>query len=469
MSTRFFETQTLDLTPLTPIHIGCGIDFEPTNYVIDDGVLFHFDPAQVPLDARAQQELAAAVEGSSALDVVLRVQRFFSDRASACAGSSRSAVTVTPGVEQWYQARVGKVVQREADGAEVGNNLAIERCAHHPHTDAPYLPGSSLKGSIRTGWLNSIDDVPPVSRDTKWGPRKDEAKQLERELLGGSFQTDPFRFLDLADASGDALASEIVFAVNRDKEVKIDRRTGQPREKDLFVRREVICGGQYRALKCEWRMDRFPDRDFRDSRNELMAPAVRKRLPPFEALASAVSDFYLSRLECDLEVLTERRFCDDWLGDFRQLMGSLRSSLERGERMLLRVGRHSGAEAVTIANHRWFFIKGAGRPPRNYWDKTAKTLWLAGARSIDRVGLLPFGWILVEPGGAPELPALREWCDRQPKPDLAAVRARLEQARAQAAELVRRVAEADAKRRAEAEAKALAERAEQERVKALRA
>ncbi|MBK6715479.1 MAG: hypothetical protein IPG57_10380, partial [Burkholderiales bacterium] len=28
--TRFFTTQALRLTPLTPIHIGCGIDFEPT-------------------------------------------------------------------------------------------------------------------------------------------------------------------------------------------------------------------------------------------------------------------------------------------------------------------------------------------------------------------------------------------------------------------------------------------------------
>jgi CRISPR-associated protein Csm5 len=190
-------------------------------------------------------------------------------------------------------------------------------------------------------------------------------------------------------------------------------------------------------------------------------------LPPFETLARAISRFYLSRLDSDLEVLTERRFCDDWLGDFRQLLGSMRSSLDRGERMLLRIGRHSGAEAVTIANHRWLFIKGPGRPPRNYWDKTAKTLWLAGARSIDRVGLLPFGWVLVEPDDASELPALRDWCARQPKPDLAAVRARLEQARTQAAALARQTALADAQRRADEIAKAQADEAEKKRLEGL--
>jgi CRISPR-associated protein Csm5 len=214
-------------------------------------------------------------------------------------------------------------------------------------------------------------------------------------------------------------------------------------------------------------MDRFPDRDFRDNRNKLLAPAVRKRLPPFETLARAISRFYLSRMDSDLEVLTERRFCDDWLGDFRQLLGSMRSSLDRGERMLLRIGRHSGAEAVTIANHRWLFIKGPGRPPRNHWDKTAKTLWLAGARSIDRVGLLPFGWVLVEPDDASELPALRDWCARQPKPDLAAVRARLEQARTQAAALARQTALADAQRRADEIAKAQADEAEKKRLEGL--
>jgi CRISPR-associated protein Csm5 len=36
---RFLDVIPLALTPLTPIHIGCGEDFEPTNYVIDVTVI----------------------------------------------------------------------------------------------------------------------------------------------------------------------------------------------------------------------------------------------------------------------------------------------------------------------------------------------------------------------------------------------------------------------------------------------
>ena len=36
-------TYKLKLTTLSPVHIGTGEDFEPTNYVIDAGTLYEFD------------------------------------------------------------------------------------------------------------------------------------------------------------------------------------------------------------------------------------------------------------------------------------------------------------------------------------------------------------------------------------------------------------------------------------------
>ena len=76
---RFFHTTRLALTPLTPIHIGCGEDFEPTNYVIDDGVLFHFDPARVPLADSDRNALISAV-GKRGDEAIRELQRFFHTR-----------------------------------------------------------------------------------------------------------------------------------------------------------------------------------------------------------------------------------------------------------------------------------------------------------------------------------------------------------------------------------------------------
>ena len=46
---EFMQTHKVYLTPISPIHIGCGEDFEPTNYVIDANVLYHFEPSQLNL------------------------------------------------------------------------------------------------------------------------------------------------------------------------------------------------------------------------------------------------------------------------------------------------------------------------------------------------------------------------------------------------------------------------------------
>ena len=140
------------------------------------------------------------------------------------------------------------------------------------------------------------------------------------------------------------------------------------------------------------------------------------------------------------------------------MLAALRPAFERGDAFLLRVGRHSGAESVTLDGVRDIRImQGRGMPAR--FADEATTVWLAAEReNITRGDLLPFGWLLVERADAPEIPALREWCDRQPKPDLAAIQAKLGAARAQA--------EAEAERAAQEQAAREAEKAEAARIAA---
>ena len=71
----FLKTYRLALTPLSPIHIGCGEDFEPTNYVIDDGVLYGFDPSRAVLEPRQRDELSKFGLNAD----LLGIQQFFRD------------------------------------------------------------------------------------------------------------------------------------------------------------------------------------------------------------------------------------------------------------------------------------------------------------------------------------------------------------------------------------------------------
>ncbi|MDW7998100.1 MAG: hypothetical protein RMI30_01400, partial [Thermodesulfovibrio sp.] len=64
---------------------------------------------------------------------------------------------------------------------------------------------------------------------------------------------------------------------------------------------------------------------------------------------------------------------------------------------LIRIGRHSGAEAVTIEGNRHIKImQGRDRPPL-YLDR-ATTFWLASDSPKPKTnnGLLPFGWAVIE-------------------------------------------------------------------------
>jgi CRISPR-associated protein Csm5 len=396
---RFTETIPLALTPLTPIHIGCGEDFEPTNYVIDGGILYPFEPTALPLD---QTDRRLLMQGANrpGVNAILAVQRFFYERRSECRRASRLGIPVAASVSDWYEDRVGRVVQREGGGRSVRNELGIERTAHHPYTGIPYLPGSSLKGSARTAWLNEFDEIPPGPRDPGDRPREN-TNAIEREILGGSFSSDPFRLVEFADAAGANLKSRVVFAVDRRKRPRPDTK-----EKDLPVVREAIAGGQFRAAQGELRFKARPQ-----SSDPNHTPRAEKCISDFAALARACNRFYRSRLGADLEVLTalgEAR----WAGAFKSLIAALEPTLDDGRAVLLRVGRHSGAESVTLDRHRWIRImEGRGKA---HWARDATTIWLATEHQDGSASLRPFGWLLLE--RADDLPTndyLPRWCDAE--------------------------------------------------------
>jgi CRISPR-associated protein Csm5 len=415
-ATRFLESIGLRLTPLTPVHIGCGVDFEPTNYVIDDGVLYHFDPSRVPLDARARKELLDAINaGPSALR---RIQSFYFEQRALFAGRAHLALPVARGVAMQYAERVGRVAQRETGGRDVYNQLGIERTSHHAHSGTAYLPGSSLKGAMRTAWLDTLN---------KGQGRTDEDRNstaLERRLLDGSFYTDPLRLLLVGDATGADVASKVLFSTNHKKRLVVKDGLEVPGGGPV-ARRECIVGGQLSALQCELRLAPLPG----------MHPAdkVPKSRVTWSELAAACNRYYLPRLRTLLTLLDTRGFADPgWVTGVRTLVESLAPRFDSGQAMLLRVGRNVGAESVTLDGVREIRI-GLGNQRGSRTGTESTTVWLASEHEhAPRGQLLPFGWVLIERDDQPESDALRAWCAAQPRSDLSAIRARLQTARAEA-------------------------------------
>ncbi len=415
----FLHSSRLALTPLSPIHIGCGEDFEPTNYVIVDGVLYGFDPSRAALSEVQRSKLATAANQAS----LLGIQRFFRDNARSFQIQSRVLIPVSPGVAQQYEQRVGRAANVEASGNTVFNQLFIERAAYTGRHSRPYIPGSGFKGVLRTAIVDELNDgqrARPEDLDRKGQPRSDS---LETRLLQGDFGTSPLRLLKVADLmpAGEP-ERRVVFAVNRKKRLVL-KDGGEVQPKGIAARKEVVLHGQYRAFGAEAVIASLDPHD-----QPKLTPSPRLRPQAWHDIALQTNRYHLSRLRREIQTLDGRGLLNpDWKRDIEQLLGGeLRQALQEGRAMLVRLGRYGGATTKTLSGAGVAQIKimqGKGQPPA--FEDDTKTVWLAAEHENDQKHLIPFGWAVVEIDPQGDCASLKTWCERQSKdrPDMQQIRA----------------------------------------------
>jgi CRISPR-associated protein Csm5 len=407
---NFLHTTRLTLTPLSPIHIGTGEDFEPTNYVIENGVLYGFEPSHATLPDNLRARLTSLGEKAD----IAGLQRFFSENKAHFIPHAKVFIPVAGGVEREYTAKLGQVVQREERGKSVFNKQHIARASYQPFNGQGYIPGSSFKGAIRTAMLDKINN----------GQRVTERKSIdvEKRLFEGEFATSPLRLLKIADFMPQGeLARKIIFATNHKKQSVIDPATGQERQsKGVETRKEVIAHGQYRALQADVTIQ-----DLGGHQGAKDTPKMR--LPDLRELARQSNRYYRPQLVQELNLLVHRGFCHKgWYdGLVKLLNGELKAKLDTGDVFLVRLGGSGGAESKTLRGDDVSSIKimqGKGMPAK-YMSET-KTVWLAADSINQRGDMYPFGWALVELDPQADLPQLQSWCvaESAQYPDMRTVR-----------------------------------------------
>ena len=389
MVEKFMQNDRLILSTLSPIHIGCGVDYEPTHYLMDEGVLYTFDPvAAFMADLSARQALLDIVDNNQGEGVIQKIQQFFYQRKERLLPHSLRRMPVGDGVQAFYDKRVGHTMQADTKGV---NRLNIERISFVALEDQPILPGSSLKGAMRTALLDAVHNGKPLAskRDAEgradW-KKLDPLPTTLGDSLPSQFFRDPMRLIRLGDASPTNNAescNEVVFAVNR----KSSGAEGR---------------GPYQVLEClaPMSLESFSaDLSILDTQQARQQEAS---LPPIhrqwdnEAVTQRCNRFYQNHLLRELQELSG--FLNaDWMNTLQKSLdgGNLGQLLAGGQAFLLRVGRHSGAESVTLNGARHIkIIQGKGNPPA--WGARATTFWMAARGIKQEHDLLPFGWLLVE-------------------------------------------------------------------------
>jgi CRISPR-associated protein Csm5 len=403
---NFLENHDLLISTLSPVHIGCGEDYEPTNYVIEGETLYAFDPARLlaELGQAQRDELSRSLDAPNPL---LSAQRFFYRHRQAAMAIAGHTSPVLAAVAQVYASRIGQVAQREGGGASVINKLEIARTAFNPHDGLPILPGSSLKGALRTAVLERLRrekgaSFPLSDRDAgNFKAASNTANRMEQDLMAGSFQTDPLRLVKIGDAAFQAGSYKAKNA--QGQEIQVERKprsilfqANRKKRPNQFAARgniqtlvECVPAGQARAFRASLVLEQKAGQA--EDRPELQAS--------FGWLADACNDFYMPRLDAELRLLEANHYVSEaWAKNARARLaptGLWGKAIAERRGFLLRVGRHSGAESVTVDAPRKIKILGAkGALPT--WAREATTVWLAANTPDAQTGMWPFGWVFVQ-------------------------------------------------------------------------
>lgn len=265
------------------------------------------------------------------------------------------------------------------------NRFNIERTAFCAFDQRPYIPGSTVKGALRTAYLNSLADKDKDyssyiedlnQRNTKNRKnRKPEIKvhkELEEKLLHldkvsnkEKIYKDPFRLVKVSDFMpvGD-ITTKICYAVNEKKKISDKEPGGPPQILETILPGSLFVG--------EIIVDTPQTKD-----------AVSFAIELKNLLNSSHLFYGKEKTREDSEL--------------KNIGVTVPETPEIDNIMLIRVGRHSGAESVTIEKYRNIKIMLGNRD--KIFKNHATTLWFASeVRKPDHNKFLsPFGWAVLSP------------------------------------------------------------------------
>ena len=371
------------LHTISPVHIGCGDYYEPTSFVIDKGKgkLLFFDPMDFikSLSNEKREEFSNMCMESNLLKVFQFIKRNFRESVK------NREVLVAKAVINRYE----EIMRTEKFDKNTFNKFELDRTAYRIKDHLPFIPGSSLKGSIRTAWLSRLAEKKeikeywkdlyhdnPSDLYKKIGNKK-VAKELEKKLLNGEFDTDPLRMLRISDLHPlNGAQTRILYAINKKK----DSSKRRP-PKGVPVIFEMITEGTV--------FEGVINLENPSSKSEISNPIEKKEL------IKAINGFFLCAAKKEDSMLKK-------LGipviNASAILNKIQEH-NKTEACLIRIGRHSGAEAVTVEGNRFIKIMQGKDKPAIFRDH-ATTIWFASDTNKPQSNdhLAPLGWAILEIG-----------------------------------------------------------------------
>ena len=215
----------------------------------------------------------------------------------------------------------------------------------HDGRGVPYIPGSSIKGAIRTAVLASLaKDLPGLENKLKNRFGKVTAELVESELFGGSPNKDVFRFLQVGDAYFGKNYEVAIRMVNINER---ERLGFWDESKSQLI--EAICPEDTAEFQMKINLT-----GYNLSKSEGQISKIPACMHSASALFETINAHTLHLLSTEKEYWEEREANDDTdsVADYLDRISNMinaANQCKKGKECVLRIGHGSG----------WRFITGA--------------------------------------------------------------------------------------------------------------
>jgi len=402
------ERFTLRAWPLTPVHIGTGEELSPESFRLDGDRLKRFNPfgALARASEAEREQYRKLLKGGD----YVGAQKHLARLAGGEANASEVGILVS--------ADSRRDLERVLDGQSLGKGGVRPMIRGG---ECPILPGSSLKGALRTAWIAAHvnegqgREIARAIDGTRTKRAHEALNRTALEMDGATLEQDPFRDLALADAAIPA------------GRTRFDRATLGKLDKDRPALNFGETGGiQMHVERLESLADGEPVEPLTIDIDVISAQETEargrqgvrrgKRIVPKTVIDASALWGAANRFHADLWLYERGRFYGDAAGQALDRLlaafglkgeSSLADQLAAAGLVLLRVGRYAQFEskAVKVGGERHGLkIKTFSRQTRV--ENPARLIDEGGTRTAVQVadGLYaPFGWlILALPGKGPE-------------------------------------------------------------------
>ncbi len=352
-----FKTYKLFLKAVTPVHIGNGEEYEPFAYVVKNGKMYLIDEkkfADFMKQEGKSEDFLKVCETGNILKIRSFIYRNFKE------STSFAEIEVSPEFEKLYNKNIENTASNQH---KIINQLVVMKTQKNSFSYLPIIPGSSIKGAIRTAILDTIAKLKqkPEEKFILKNNRQLESYLLnyldvrekdDKKFYSINVKKDPLKFLKISDFTL-VKGGTIV-----DKVTNI-QRFGSDRDK-VYQFLELIKPGSIfeGTISIE---ESFALRFGREVKTITLKELINLSKAHYLDDVYQKETHWFNYKQCGLK---------DFETDF-----------------VLKLGMHTGAYAMTISEYRSITLRFGGKP--KHGQKHQTTTWKAESFN------LPLGWVVL--------------------------------------------------------------------------